>query len=51
LPKPFATATAHLLLGEEIFTNAKVRKALDKLFDDQDESLVRLIRKTIGDDV
>jgi predicted type IV restriction endonuclease len=37
-------------LGEEIFTNAKVRKALDTLFTEQDEALVRLVRKTMKDD-
>jgi predicted type IV restriction endonuclease len=37
-------------LGEEIFTNAKVRKALDILFTEQDEALVRLVRKTMKDD-
>ena len=37
-------------LGEEIFTNAKVRKALDKLFVEQDDALVRIVRKTMGDD-
>lgn len=37
-------------LGEEIFTTAKVRKALDGLFTDQDDALVRLVRKTISDD-
>ena len=38
-------------LGEEIFTNAKVRKALDTLFTEQDDALVRLVRKTMKDDV
>ncbi|HTP08420.1 MAG TPA: DUF5655 domain-containing protein [Anaerolineae bacterium] len=37
-------------LGEEIFTNAKVRKALDTLFTDQDDALVRLVRKAMNDD-
>jgi predicted type IV restriction endonuclease/predicted transport protein len=37
-------------LGEEIFTNAKVRKALDTLFTEQDDALVRLVRKTMQDD-
>jgi predicted type IV restriction endonuclease len=37
-------------LGEEIFTNAKVRKALDTLFTEQDDALVRLVRKTMKDD-
>jgi hypothetical protein len=37
-------------LGEEIFTTAKVRKALDRLFGEQDESIIRLIRKTLDDD-
>jgi len=34
-------------LGEEIFTTAKVRKALDRLFAAQDDSFVRLIRKAL----
>lgn len=37
-------------LGKEIFTTTKVRKALDKLFGEQDDSIVRLIRKTLDDD-
>ena len=37
-------------LGEEIFTAAKVRKALDRLFADPPGPLVRIIRKTIGND-
>jgi predicted type IV restriction endonuclease/predicted transport protein len=37
-------------LGEGIFTNAKVRKALDRLFVEQDDALVRIVRKTMGDD-
>jgi len=36
-------------LGEEIFTTAKVRKALDRLFVEQDDSFVRLVRRTLGD--
>ncbi len=36
-------------LGSEIFTTGKVRKALDRLFIDAPQSLVRLIRKAIGD--
>jgi len=37
-------------LGEEIFTTAKVRKALDRLFAEQDDSFLRVVRKTIDDD-
>jgi hypothetical protein len=36
-------------LGTEIFTTAKVRKALDRLFADAPPILTRLIRKTITD--
>lgn len=36
-------------LGTEIFTTGKVRKALDRLFVDAPSSLIRLIRKAIGD--
>jgi predicted transport protein len=36
-------------LGTEIFTTGKVRKALDRLFIDAPQPLVRLIRKAIGD--
>jgi len=36
-------------IGEQIFTTAKVRKALDKLFMAPPNTLVRLIRSTIGD--
>ncbi|MBU7017133.1 MAG: type I restriction enzyme HsdR N-terminal domain-containing protein [Theionarchaea archaeon] len=45
-------ATANKLLddiGEQIFTMTKVRKALDKLFMDPPQPLIRLIRSTIGD--
>lgn len=37
-------------LGTEIFTTGKVRKALDRLFVDAPASLIRLIRKNMGDD-
>jgi len=37
-------------LGEELFTNAKVRKALDTLFTEQDDALVRIVRKAMKDD-
>jgi len=37
-------------LGEEVFTTAKVRKALDRLFAQQDVSFVRIIRKALDDD-
>ena len=37
-------------LGEEIFTTAKVRKALDRLFLEQNDSLMRIVRKAIGDE-
>jgi predicted transport protein len=36
-------------LGSEIFTTGKVRKALDRLFIDAPQPLIRLIRKAIGD--
>ncbi len=37
-------------LGEEIFTTAKVRKSLDRLFTGQDDSFLRVVRKSIDDD-
>lgn len=37
-------------IGEQIFTTGKIRKALDKLFMDPPNKLIRLIRSTIGDD-
>jgi predicted transport protein len=37
-------------LGTEIFTTAKVRKALDRLFVEIPGGFVRLVRKAIGDD-
>jgi len=37
-------------IGEQIFTIGKIRKALDKLFIDPPNTLIRLIRSTIGDD-
>lgn len=37
-------------IGEQIFTMTKVRKALDKLFMDPPNSLIKLIRSMIGDD-
>ncbi len=36
-------------LGAEIFTTGKVRKALDRLFLEAPQPLIRLIRKSIGD--
>jgi predicted transport protein len=36
-------------LGTEIFTTGKVRKALDRLFINAPQPLIRLIRKAIGD--
>jgi len=36
-------------LGTEIFTTGKVRKALDRLFIDAPQPLIRLIRKALGD--
>ena len=36
-------------LGEEIFTTAKVRKALDNLFADPPAALLRAVRKAIND--
>lgn len=37
-------------IGEQIFTTGKIRKALDKLFTEPPNTLIRLIRSTIGDD-
>jgi len=37
-------------IGQQIFTTGKVRKALDKLFMEPPNTLIRLIRSTIGDD-
>jgi predicted transport protein len=37
-------------LGEQVFTTAKVRKALDRLFSQQDDAFLRIIRKTMEDD-
>jgi predicted transport protein/predicted type IV restriction endonuclease len=37
-------------IGEQVFTTAKIRKALDKLFMDPPNTLIRLIRSTVGDD-
>jgi len=37
-------------IGEQIFITGKIRKALDKLFIDPPNTLVRLIRLVIGDD-
>jgi len=37
-------------IGEQIFVTAKTRKALDKLLTDPPNSLVSLLRRTIGDD-
>lgn len=37
-------------IGEQIFTSGKVRKALDKLFMEPTNTLIKLIRSTIGDD-
>ncbi len=37
-------------IGEQIFTTGKVRKALDKLFTDPPNTLIKLIRSAIGDD-
>jgi len=37
-------------IGEQIFTTGKIRKALDKLFMNPPNTLIRLIRSTIGDD-
>ncbi len=43
-------AEGHLdQLGREIFTTGKVRKALDRLVAERSPSLVRLVRKTMGD--
>lgn len=37
-------------IGDELFTTAKVRRALDQLFTAPDDSLVRLVRKAMNDD-
>ena len=37
-------------IGEQIFITGKVRKALDKLFIDPPNTLIKLIRSAIGDD-
>jgi hypothetical protein len=37
-------------IGRETFTMGKIRKALDKMFADPPNALVRLVRSTIGDD-
>ena len=37
-------------IGEQIFTTGKIRKALDKLFMDPPNTLIKLIRSVIGDD-
>lgn len=37
-------------IGEQIFTTGKIRKALDKLFMEPPNTMIRLIRSTIGDD-
>jgi len=37
-------------LGEQIFTTGKIRKALDRLFLEPPDSLVKLVRATAGDD-
>ena len=36
-------------LGEEIFTTAKVRKALDRIITEQDSALVKAIRRVLAD--
>lgn len=37
-------------IGEQIFTTGKIRKALDKIFAEPPNTLIRLIRFTIGDE-
>jgi len=37
-------------IGEQVFTTGKIRKALDKLFMDTPNSLIRLIRSIVKDD-
>lgn len=37
-------------IGEQVFTTGKIRKALDKLFAEPPNTLVKLIRSTMGDD-
>ncbi len=37
-------------IGEQVFTTGKVRKALDRILVDPPNTLVRLIRSTLGDD-
>lgn len=49
LSRTFMAAGRLDQLGTEIFTTGKVRKALDRLFTEASPSLIRLIRKTMGD--
>jgi hypothetical protein len=37
-------------IGEEIFTTGKIRKALDKIFLETPDALIRLVRSTLNDD-
>jgi len=37
-------------IGEQVFTTGKIRKAIDKLFMDPPNSLIKLIRSTVKDD-
>lgn len=37
-------------IGEQVFTTGKIRKVLDKLFTEPPNTLIKLIRSTIGDD-
>ncbi len=37
-------------IGEQVFTTGKIRKALDKLFMEPPNTLIRIIRSMIGDD-
>lgn len=37
-------------IGEQVFTIGKIRKALDKLFQDPPASIIRIIRSAIGDE-
>jgi hypothetical protein len=49
LSRDFLAQGALDKLGSEIFTTAKVRKALDRLFTEAPQPIVRLIRKSMGD--
>ena len=37
-------------IGEQVFITGKIRKALDTLFIEPPNTLIRLIRSTVGDE-